>query len=188
MLMKKFKREKDSVKRDKERLAEQMYYKDNNNVKMEEVKRRKQDQDQKFLKSKQQEFRALMKKQEKVAQNRLDISNQLRAQMSSVQRAGTSVGMRDSTGQLGLQRHGTTDIYGLTEVRTRGQSVTGGRANYNASSINSRRDDEEQDYIDTRMKAYEEKFKRAADLKNQRKKESIFSKMQSQTSIDATAE
>ena len=52
MLMKKFKREKDSFKRDKERLAEQIYYRDNNNVKMEEVKRRKLDQDQKFAKSK----------------------------------------------------------------------------------------------------------------------------------------
>ena len=48
MLMKKFKREKDSFKRDKERLAEQMYYQDKNKDKMEEVKRRKQDQDTKY--------------------------------------------------------------------------------------------------------------------------------------------
>ena len=52
MLMKKFKREKDSLKREKERMAEQIYYQDKNNVKMDEVKRRKQDQDQKFMKSK----------------------------------------------------------------------------------------------------------------------------------------
>ena len=72
-----------------------------------------------------------------------------------------------------MQKHNTTDIYGLTEVRTRGQSVTGGRANYIASSVNSLKDDEEEDYIDYRMKAYEEKLKRAADLKNQRMKESM---------------
>ena len=58
-----------------------------------------------------------------------------------MQRAGTSAGIRDS--QLGVQRQGTTDIYGLTEVRTRGQSVTGGRVNYNASSVISRKEDEE---------------------------------------------
>ena len=62
MLMKKFKREKDTLKRDKERMDEQIYYQEKNSVKMEEVKRRKQDQDQKFMKAKQQEFRSMMKK------------------------------------------------------------------------------------------------------------------------------
>ena len=52
MLMKKFKREKDTLKRDKERMDEQIYYQEKNSVKMEEVKRRKQDQDQKFMKAK----------------------------------------------------------------------------------------------------------------------------------------
>ena len=41
MLMKRFKREKDSTKREKERMAEQMYYQDKNNEKMEQAKRRK---------------------------------------------------------------------------------------------------------------------------------------------------
>ena len=35
MLMKRFKREKDSTKREKERMAEHMYYQDKNNEKME---------------------------------------------------------------------------------------------------------------------------------------------------------
>ena len=152
-----------------------MYYNDKNKDKMEEAKRRKQDQDTKYQKGKQQEFRAMLKKHEKNAQNRLEISNQLKQQMKSstifndsLQRAGTQGGTRD------LQRAGTTDIYGLTEVRTRGLSVTGGRdrANYLAS-INTRDKDEDDDYIDFRIQAYEERLKRASDLKNQRAKESL---------------